>query len=130
MTVTLIRQAGESGHLYGAVNSRDVAEAVTAKGVTVARAQIDLGAVIKVLGLHKVRVQLHPEVAVNVTANVARSEEEAKIQLESGREVSAEDLRNAETAAEAELEAVIEAADDDEPGSSDRDAEREQQQAG
>src|SRR3546814_10029415 len=81
MTVTLIRQAGESGHLYGSVNSRDVAEAVTAKGVTVARAQIDLGAVIKVLGLHKVRVQLHPEVAVNVTANVARSEEEAKIQI-------------------------------------------------
>src|SRR3546814_33603 len=83
MTVTLIRQAGESGQLYGSVNSRDVAEAVTAKGVTVARAQIDLGAVIKVLGLHKVRVQLHPEVAVNVTANVARSEEEAQIQIQS-----------------------------------------------
>src|SRR3546814_12854183 len=116
MTVTLIRQAGESGHLYGAVNSRDVAEAVTAKGVTVARAQIDLGAVIKVLGLHKVRVQPHPEVAVNVTANVARSEEEAKIQLESGRVVSAEDRRNAAETADGELEALAQAAAEDEAG--------------
>jgi len=109
MTVTLIRQAGESGQLYGSVNSRDISDAVTAKGVTVTRGQVDLGAVIKVLGLHKVRVRLHPEVAVTVTANVARSEEEAQIQMESGRVVSAEDLRQAEEAAEAELEAVVEA---------------------
>ena len=110
MTVTLIRQAGESGQLYGSVTSRDVADAVTAGGVTVARGQIDLGAVIKMLGLHKVRVVLHPEVAVTVTANVARSDEEAKIQLESGRVVSIEEMRQAEEAAEAELEAVVEAA--------------------
>ncbi len=110
MTVTLIRQAGESGQLYGSVTSRDVAEAVTANGVTVARGQIDLGAVIKMLGLHKVRVQLHPEVAVTVTANVARSDEEAKVQLESGRVVSAEEMRMAEEAADAELEAAVEAA--------------------
>lgn len=107
MTVTLIRQAGESGQLYGSVTARDISEAVTAKGVTVARGQIDLGAVIKVLGLDKVRVRLHPEVAVAVTANVARSEEEAQIQLESGRVVSAEDLRQAEEAAEAEREALV-----------------------
>jgi large subunit ribosomal protein L9 len=111
MTVVLIRQAGESGQLYGSVNSRDVAEAVTAAGVTVERSQIDLGAVIKALGLHKVRVQLHPEVAVTVTANVARSEEEAKVQIESGRMVSTEDMRQAEEAAEAELEAVVAAAE-------------------
>ena len=109
MTVTLIRQAGESGQLYGSVNSRDIAEAVTAKGITVARGQIDLAAAIKVLGLQKVRVRLHPEVAVTVTANAARSEEEAQIQLESGRVVSAEDLRQAEEAAEAEREALVEA---------------------
>ena len=109
MTVTLIRQAGESGQLYGSVTSRDVSEAVTANGVTVARGQIDLGAVIKMLGLHKVRVQLHPEVAVTVTANVARSEEEAKLQMESGRVVSVEEMRQAEEAADAELEAVVEA---------------------
>jgi large subunit ribosomal protein L9 len=114
MTVTLIRQAGESGQLYGSVNSRDVAEAVTAKGVSVTRGQVDLGAVIKVLGLHKVRVRLHPEVAVHVTANVARSDEEAQIQIESGRVVSAEDLRQAEEAAEAELEAVVEAVEESE----------------
>jgi large subunit ribosomal protein L9 len=80
MTVTLIRQAGESGQLYGSVNGRDISEAVTAGGVTVSRGQVDLGAVIKVLGLHKVRIRLHPEVAVHVTANVARSDEEAKKQ--------------------------------------------------
>ena len=109
MTVTLIRQAGESGQLYGSVNSRDVSEAVTEKGVTVSRGQVDLGAVIKVLGLHTVRVQLHPEVIVEITANVARSDEEAQIQMESGRMVSAEELREAEDAAEAEVEAVVEA---------------------
>lgn len=107
MTVTVIRQAGEGGQLYGSVNARDVADAVTAKGVTVARGQIDLGAVIKALGLHKVRVRLHPEVIVTVTANVARSEDEAQMQLDSGRVVSAEELRRAEEAAEAEREALV-----------------------
>ena len=114
MTVTLIRQAGESGQLYGSVTSRDIAEAVTAKGVTIARGQVDLGAVIKVLGLHKVRIRLHPEVSVHITSNVARSEDEAKIQLDSGRVVSAEDLRQAEEAAEAEIDAVVEAVEREE----------------
>lgn len=114
MTVTLIRQAGESGQLYGSVTSRDVSEAVTAGGVTVSRGQIDLGAVIKMLGLHKVRVRLHPEVIVTVTANVARSDEEAKIQLESGRVMSVEEMRQAEEAAEAELEAAVEATEQEE----------------
>ena len=114
LTVTVIRQAGESGQLYGSVNSRDVAEAVTAAGISVARGQIDLGAVIKTLGLHSVRVQLHPEVIVTVTANVARSDEEAKAQLESGRVVTAEEMRQAEEAAEAEIEAVVEAVEQEE----------------
>lgn len=114
MTITVIRQAGESGQLYGSVNSRDVSDAVTANGVTVDRRQIDLGAVIKALGLHPVRVQLHPEVIVTITANVARSEEEAKAQVESGRVVTAEDMRQAEEAAEAELEAVVEAVEQEE----------------
>jgi large subunit ribosomal protein L9 len=114
LTVTVIRQAGESGQLYGSVNSRDVSEAVSAAGVTVARRQIDMGGVIKALGLHKVRVQLHPEVIVTVTANVARSDEEAKAQLESGRVVTAEDMRQAEEAAEAEIEAVVEAVEQEE----------------
>src|SRR3546814_5506989 len=94
MTVTVIRQAGESGQLYGSVNSRDISDAVTANGVTVSRGQVDLGAVIKALGLHKVRVRLHPEVAVTVTANVARSEDEAQIQLESRSEEHTSELQS------------------------------------
>ncbi len=114
LTVTVIRQAGESGQLYGSVNSRDLAEAVTAKGVTVARRQIALNAVIKSLGLHPVRIQLHPEVIVTVTANVARSDEEAASQIQTGHVVTAEDLRHAEEAAEAEIEAAVEAAEAEE----------------
>lgn len=109
MTVTLVRQAGEGGQLYGSVNSRDLADALTEAGVTIERRQVALTAVIKTLGLHPVRVQLHPEVSVTITANVARSEEEAQTQIESGRVVTAEDLRQAEEAAEAEIEAVVEA---------------------
>ena len=102
LRIILIRQAGESGQLYGSVNARDVAEAVTTAGFTVARTQIELGAVIKSLGLHQVKVRLHPEVAVTVTANVARSEAEAESQAETGRMVSPEEQRAAEEAAEAE----------------------------
>ena len=114
MTVTLVRQAGEGGQLYGSVNSRDLADALTEAGVTIERRQVALTAVIKTLGLHPVRVQLHPEVSVTITANVARSEEEAQTQIESGRVVTAEDLRQAEEAAEAEIEAVVEAAEQEE----------------
>ncbi len=76
----LIRQAGESGVLYGSVSSRDLAEILTAGGFTVARSQIALNSPIKTLGLHKVSVVLHPEVSVGVTINVARSAEEAERQ--------------------------------------------------
>ena len=114
MPVTLVRQAGEGGQLYGSVNSRDLADSVTEAGVTIERRQVALTAVIKTLGLHPVRVQLHPEVSVTITANVARSEEEAQAQIESGRVVTAEDLRQAEEAAEAEIEAVVEAAEQEE----------------
>jgi large subunit ribosomal protein L9 len=78
--VVLIRQAGESGQLYGSVSSRDIAEAVTAAGFTADRQQIVLDRPIKTLGLHQVRVMLHPEVAVTVTANVAQSAEAAEMQ--------------------------------------------------
>jgi large subunit ribosomal protein L9 len=76
-SVTLIRQAGESGVLYGSVSTRDIAEAMTAGGFTVNRQQITLLQPIKALGLHTVPVTLHPEVEVKVTVNVARSAEEA-----------------------------------------------------
>src|SRR5215475_13710076 len=74
LTVVLVRQAGESGQLYGSVAARDIAEAVTAAGFTVERQQIVLDRPIKALGIHAVRVALHPEVSVTVRANVAQSE--------------------------------------------------------
>lgn len=77
LTVVLIRQAGESGQLYGSVTARDIATAVTDAGFTVDRRQVLNEQPIKTLGIHPVRVALHPEVDVTVTANVAQSEEEA-----------------------------------------------------
>lgn len=75
-----IRQAGDTGLLYGSVTSRDIAELVTAAGTNVDRRQVRLEQPIKELGLHTVVVQLHPEVEVSVTVNVARSEDEAERQ--------------------------------------------------
>ena len=80
----IIRQAGETGHLYGSVSPRDVAAAATAGGVTIERSQVLMDRPIKMLGLHPVRVALHPEVIVTITANVAKSEEEAEIQKKAG----------------------------------------------
>ena len=80
LTVVIIRQSGESGQLYGSVSARDIAEAVTEAGFTVEKRQVVLDRPIKTLGLHPVRVALHPEVSVTVTANVAQSAEEAAMQ--------------------------------------------------
>ena len=80
--VVIVRQAGEAGQLYGSVNPRDVAVAFTAAGVTIERQQVQLPAALKTLGIHQVRVRLHPEVDVFVTVNVARSKEEAEIQAD------------------------------------------------
>ena len=77
---TVIRQAGESGVLYGSVSTRDLAETLTAGGFSVGRDQLVLNQPIKTLGLHTVPVALHPEVEVRVTINVARSPEEAERQ--------------------------------------------------
>jgi large subunit ribosomal protein L9 len=76
----IIRQAGESGSLYGSVASRDIAEALTQGGFSVSRQQIVLNQPIKTLGLHAVPVTLHPEVEAKVTINVARSPDEAERQ--------------------------------------------------
>jgi large subunit ribosomal protein L9 len=80
LTVVIIRQAGESGQLYGSVSARDIAEAVTEAGFTIEKRQVVLDRPIKNLGLHPVRVALHPEISVTVTANVAQSAEEAEMQ--------------------------------------------------
>jgi large subunit ribosomal protein L9 len=84
ISVVIIRQAGESGQLYGSVSARDISDAVTAAGTTVARGQIAIDQPIKTLGLFKVRVVLHPEVSVSATVNVARSVEEAELQTKTG----------------------------------------------
>jgi large subunit ribosomal protein L9 len=80
LSVVIIRQAGESGQLYGSVSARDIAQAVTEAGFTIEKGQVVLERPIKNLGLHSVRVVLHPEVSVTVTANVAQSAEEAEMQ--------------------------------------------------
>ena len=85
--VVMIRQAGEAGQLYGSVNARDIAVAVSEAGFTIERRQVNLDQPIKTIGLNPVRVALHPEVSVTVTANVARSVEEAKIQEQTGQAV-------------------------------------------
>ncbi len=89
----IIRQAGESGVLYGSVSTRDLAETLSAGGFTVGREQIVLNAPIKTLGLHTVPVALHPEVEVSVTINVARSPDEAERQAR-GESVSTREETN------------------------------------
>ena len=79
-SVVLIRQAGESGQLYGSVSPRDVAEALVNSRFKVSRDQVVLNTPIKALGLHTVPVHLHPEVDVKISVNVARSAEEAERQ--------------------------------------------------
>ncbi len=109
LSVVLLRQAGEGGQLYGSVTARDMAQALDQAGVRVERSQVHLDKVIKVLGLHPVRIRLHPEVAVTITANVARSEEEARAQATAGHVVSAEEQRAAEEAAIQEVITEVEA---------------------
>ena len=82
----VIRSASDAGALYGSVTTRDAAEAATADGFTLDRKQVSLARPIKELGLHIVHVILHPEVEVDITLNVARSVEEAKLQA-SGKSV-------------------------------------------
>lgn len=83
----IIRQAGETGYLYGSVSTRDIAEALTAGGYRITRNQVVLTQPIKTLGLHALPIQLHPEVEVKVTINVARSTEEAERQAR-GEEIA------------------------------------------
>ena len=76
-SVVLVRAASDVGQLYGSVNARDIAVAVTEEGCTISRSQVRLDKPIKMLGMHQVKLALHPEVIVEITANVARSEEDA-----------------------------------------------------
>ena len=97
----LIRQAGDRGQLYGSVSPRDVADAMEKAGFKVDRHQVHISVAIKSIGLFTIPVVLHPEVKVNVTVNVARSEDEAERQAR-GEDVLAEktDAEEAKVAAE------------------------------
>ncbi|MCX5616679.1 50S ribosomal protein L9 [Bombella sp. TMW 2.2559] len=113
LSVTLIRQAGDSGSLYGSVTPRDIAAAATAAGLTVARQQVVLDEPIKVLGLVEARVILHPEVFIQITVNVARSEEEAERQARGevvGQEGEEDNILGELHAEQAAEEAAAEAA--------------------
>jgi large subunit ribosomal protein L9 len=107
LSVTIIRSAGESGGLYGSVTARDVAEACTAGGLSITRQQALLEQPIKAVGLTTVRVELHPEVQVPVTVNVARSPEEAERQAR-GEEIAREEEPSLEDELRAELGAAVE----------------------
>ena len=85
LTVVIVRQASDSDQLYGSVTPRDIAAGITDAGVTADRRQIKLDRPIKTVGMHSVRVDLHPEVSVEVIVNVARTEEEADIQARGER---------------------------------------------
>lgn len=110
--VVMIRQAGDAGQLYGSVNARDISTGLTEAGFTIGRQQVRLESPIKTIGLHPVHVSLHPEVSVTVTANVARSDDEARIQEETGEAVIAQEDENVQSPAEqliAEEEVATEA---------------------
>jgi len=106
LTVVLIRQAGESGQLYGSVAGRDVADAVNAEGgIKVDRAMVVLDKPIKTLGMHEVKIRLHPEVTVTVTLNIARSQDEAERQARGENVIDSqfEEDRIADEQAQADL---------------------------
>jgi large subunit ribosomal protein L9 len=105
-SVVIVRQAAETGQLYGSVSTRDIADAISALGHKVDRQHVVLNQAIKTLGLFKIPVSLHPEVTVTVTVNVARSEEEAKTQAERGEALIGRPEEEEAPAAEAAPEAA------------------------
>jgi large subunit ribosomal protein L9 len=100
-SVVVLRQAADTGQLYGSVSTRDLAGILAEKGFTVNRSQIELNAPIKLVGLHKVPVSLHPEVEVAITVNVARNTDEAD------RQARGEDLRVRREAGEEPEEEIV-----------------------
>jgi large subunit ribosomal protein L9 len=108
MTVIIVRQASDSDQLYGSVTPRDIASGITEAGVTADRRQIKLDQPIKTVGMHPVRVDLHPEVSVEVIANVARTQEEAEMQARGERINRDGDVVDIEEDDAVEVEAAFE----------------------
>jgi large subunit ribosomal protein L9 len=104
-SITVLRQASETGQLYGSVSTRDIVTLLNADGSTVARSQVALNTPIKAIGQYKVPLALHPEVETNITVIVARSAEEAE------RIARGEDVRVPRSEAEEEAEAAAAAAE-------------------
>ncbi len=124
--VVVIRSAGETGHLYGSVNARDIAAAVTEAGFPIERSQVVMDHPVKSLGFHSFRIRLHPEVDATVTINVARTEEEAELQAKLGRAIVAtdEEEQDAAAAPETSPEAAAETggpAEDESPNAAEAD---------
>jgi large subunit ribosomal protein L9 len=128
-TYVVIRSASDSGALYGSVTTRDVADAATADGFKVSRAQIVLKQPIKELGLHDVLITLHPEVQATVTVNVARSVEEAELQStgRSIRELRAEEDAEADFDIAELFDDMGSAANDEDGPIEDRDSQADEQ---
>lgn len=106
VTFVLIRQAGESGQLYGSVSARDIATAAAEAGYKVGRNQVVLNTPIKAIGMHAVEVQLHAEVSVMVNANVARTKDEAERQAK-GEDIIAAQMDEERQAADAQAAEIF-----------------------
>jgi len=113
LSVDLVRAASEMGQLFGSVTSRDIADAISDAGFTIKRNQISLNKSIKTLGLHNVQVALHPEVTVTVIINIARTLEEASIQIKTGIAVTGEKIDEQNSLTEAAVAAIDQEAMDE-----------------
>ena len=110
-TFVVIRQAGDTGHLYGSVSTRDLANVLKENGANIDYTKITIDTPIKELGIYEVKIALHPEVVESVKINVARSEEEAKVaetKLEEEKKKAEAKKAKAKAKAEAEAEKVEE----------------------
>ena len=115
LKVVIVRQASDNDQLYGSVTVRNIAQAVTEAGFSVDSKQVQMPRPIKTVGMHPVTVKLHPEVSVTITANVARSEDEADLQAQ-GISVSRFDDEDEEDEILAEAEAAFDAPEGDAEG--------------
>ena len=123
----IIRSASDTGSLYGSVTKRDIADAAAEEGISLHRRQIELERPIKELGMHRVTVALHPEVEVEVVANVARSLDEAALQAKGGSIADIVEQEAAEDEAEDEqaIAETIDGLDDPSQDSEERPAEED-----
>lgn len=98
--ITVITQASETGQMYGSVRQRDVSELLKEKGFTISRDQVSTETIIKTLGIHSVKIALHPEVSATIEVNVAKSSEEASVQAQAHKAAQNKDTNKSEAAAQ------------------------------